>query len=647
MSLKKLVKILFAAVLSAAMFSCERPGPDNPVPQPPDPPRLERTGESGITYQLLVYSFADSDGDGIGDFKGIESRLDYLKELGVQALWLSPIHPSPSYHCYDVEDYYGVNPKFGTEEDFKSLLQKAHGKGIKIYIDYVLNHSSSTNPWFVEGKSNPESKYRSYYHFSETQKSGYASTVSGTDPGRINVKFTLKCNSTGTPQTLKAEKVASIVNSGSPKSGKYLWYGDGEMLEFYSAGNDTYTLSLELETSWGVLVRTSTSEWGAKKFGATGASSNKLVWGVPLNLKSNSEYDILMPWMGNIWYQAVFDATMPDLNYGPASACEQSETFKDICAAADKWIQMGVDGFRLDAVKHIYDNENSDENPTFLAKFYEHCNATYKSAGGQGDIYMVGEMWSEPDLVAPYYKGLPAFFEFAFWDRLVEGINSFKGSDFASTISGYHGKYTAVRSNAIAATKLTNHDQDRAGSLLGRNQDKMKLAAAVLLTAGGEPYIYQGEELGYWGTRAGGDAYVRTPILWTSDISSAASGDLGGQVDKSMLSAGISVENQAKDDNSMLNVYRRLGVLRDSCPALAKGDFTPYIGISQPSIAAWYRSLGSQKVLVLHNFGVSQTSVNISGNDLSNLVFANGNVSVNGNSVTIPGLGSAVFIVQL
>jgi len=126
--------LLSLIVAAAFLVGCDK---NNTTPDPtpgPDTPSVERTGESGISYQMLVYSFADSDGDGCGDFKGIQSRLDYLKEMGVQAIWLSPIHPASSYHGYDVLDYSGVNPDYGTEADFKSLLDAAHAKGIKIYL---------------------------------------------------------------------------------------------------------------------------------------------------------------------------------------------------------------------------------------------------------------------------------------------------------------------------------------------------------------------------------------------------------------------------------------------------------------------------------------------------------------------------------
>lgn len=108
---------------------------------------------AGPAYQVLVYSFADSDGDGKGDLKGLTHRLDAIKSLGVTALWLSPIHPSPSYHGYDVTDYKSVHPDLGTLEDYDTLVSEAHARGIHIILDMVFNHSSAQHPWF---KSKPQ-----------------------------------------------------------------------------------------------------------------------------------------------------------------------------------------------------------------------------------------------------------------------------------------------------------------------------------------------------------------------------------------------------------------------------------------------------------------------------------------------------------
>jgi len=127
-------------------------------------------------------------------------------------------------------------------------------------------------------------------------------------------------------------------------------------------------------------------------------------------------------------------AAFADLNYGKAAEAEQSGAFKAVTEAADKWVRMGVDGFRLDAVKHIYHNAYNDENPTFLKKFYDRMNESYKAAGGEGDFYMVGEMLDEADKAAPYYRGLPALFEFTFWYKLKWALQNGIGCYFVKDI---------------------------------------------------------------------------------------------------------------------------------------------------------------------------------------------------------------------
>jgi len=664
-------RFLSSILAIAALFfvSCDpsrldpNGGGENGGGSSPEIEKVERNGKSGISYQLLVYSFADSNGDGCGDFKGIESKLDYLKEMGVQALWLSPIHKSSSYHGYDVLDYSSIDPDFGTEEDFKSLVSAAHAKGIKIYLDYVLNHTSKDHPWFLDAKTNADSKYRDYFIFSDNPQedikagkiamiateggSGYDSgqwfsAVNGTVEGQ-KIKFTLTLNSAGKPATLKAEKTETISNNGSA-SGIYLYYGEGQMAEFYRSGADC-TLSLDIDSSWGVLVRTSKTQWDSHKYGAP-SGKNQLEWGKALTLSNTDSQDILLPGMSYTMYHSHFwTSYFADINYGSAETCENSETFKALCESADKWIKLGVDGFRLDAVKHIYHNANSNENPTFLKKFYDHCNASYKQNGGKGEFYMVGEQFSAAGEVAPYYKGLPAFFEFSFWWTLRDAINSGDASNFVSTIQGYRNLYAKHRSDFIPATKLTNHDENRARNELKEDLAKAKLAGAVLLTASGEPYIYQGEELGYTGAKNNGDEFVRTPMMWKADGSGMASKRLAGKIDNSMLTKNISVESQTADDNSILNLYRKFGVLRDSYEALQSGsfDYCP-IASSQKSVAAWYRCSANQKILVVHNFGGGSTNITTSTDKLDKMIASNGTVKVSGNRLTLGAFSSAIFL---
>src|SRR5713226_8296436 len=129
-----------------------------------------------VFYEVFVRSFADSDGDGVGDLKGLTAHLGYLNDgdpntstdLGIDAVWLMPVFPSPSYHGYDVTDYRAINPRYGTLDDFDALLKAAHQRGIKVILDMVLNHSSSQHPWFVDSMQGKDAPKRYWYDWSDT-----------------------------------------------------------------------------------------------------------------------------------------------------------------------------------------------------------------------------------------------------------------------------------------------------------------------------------------------------------------------------------------------------------------------------------------------------------------------------------------------
>ena len=148
----------------------------------------EFDGKEKTCYEVFVYSFCDSDGDGIGDLKGLTDNISYINDgdpksgndLSCDMIWLMPISPSPTYHKYDVTDYKAIDPRYGTMEDFEKFLEKAHKNGISVITDLVLNHTSSEHPWFKEATEDPDSKYFDYYNFSEEKKAGYE-PLSGTD----------------------------------------------------------------------------------------------------------------------------------------------------------------------------------------------------------------------------------------------------------------------------------------------------------------------------------------------------------------------------------------------------------------------------------------------------------------------------------
>ena len=405
-----------------------------------------------------------------------------------------------------------------------------------------------------------------------------------------------------------------------------------------------------MDSPWGVLVRTSDTSWDdGTKWGAP-KGANVLTMGQPLTLSSSDAQDILFGTPTTMKFQGAFGSWMPDLNYGALADAASSGPFQALAETADKWMEMGIDGFRLDAVKHIYSSETGPQNPDFLKLWYDRCNATYRSSHSS-DLYMVGEVWMGADQVAPYYKGLPACFEFDFWERLKWVLNQRTGCYFAKDLMEYRKKYAAVRPGAIAATKLTNHDETRAASILNRDLAKLKQAAAFLLTAEGEPYIYQGEELGYWGKDdddGGKDQLVRTPIVWDKAVY-AATRDLGGHFDMTLVTDEISVDAQTKDPESLLRCYYDWTYARNTCPALAAGRMSAHAkynenNTSDKTVAAWYMTASSgSKALVLHNVGSAAVTLDLSGDKLDTKVVSLGSVSVSGTSVSLGGNASVVF----
>lgn len=620
------------------------PDPDpEPVPEPatewssvtaaPDEWDGEKRGN--ISYQLLVYSFADADGDKCGDLQGVIEKLDYIQSLGVKAIWLSPIHPAMSYHGYDVTDYTAVNPQYGTMDDFDRLIAEAHRRDIKIYLDYVMNHTGKDHPWFTDAKSSPESAYRDYYLFSQDpqadveagkiamiEEKGYNAdewipTTSTTSEVSGAYKFILDWSNASKPTITVTEANAADVDADNPDdttaNAKYLYYGKEVCKKFYDKGNHIYELTVDFKSDWGFLIRTSNTTWdNGTKYGAA-SKSDKLKLGTPFTLNKSTAADILFESMDLWYYHSHFSTDwFADLNYGPVEKAASSPAYQAIAGAAKGWIDRGVDGFRLDAVKHIYHSATSDENPRFLKLFYDEMNAYYKQKGNTGDIYIVGEVLSGSSEVAPYYAGLPALFEFDFWYRLEWAINNNTGCYFAKDILSYQEKYAGYRPDYIEATKLSNHDEDRTASKLGKSLAKEKLAAAVLLTGPGEPYIYYGEELGIYGMKDKGDEYVRSPMLWGDNYTTS-------YIDKDagVASSIKSVAEQKDDAASLLNMYLTFTKLRNTYPALAQGVMSRHSRYNESNttakgIAAWYMTKEKERMLVIHNFGSSTVQLTLS-----------------------------------
>ena len=627
----------------------------------PAPAAFDGTKRASTTYQLLVYSFADSDGDGVGDFKGIQNRLDYLDQMGVTALWLSPAHPTSSYHAYDVNDYYSLNPLYAVgshtsekaEADFEELIASAHAKGIKIYMDYVLNHTGKNNPWFKEALANPSSPYRDYYFITANPSADYktfpmlAGTTYNADEWKVAAS--------GSPK-LTVTKTEEAVKSGNSTWNLWLWPngGNGQAVKFVDEGNGKLYLIVEINGSYGMLVRKYNNWDAGSKYGAKSATT--LTEGQTLDLVADGS-DISFNGLGryrielsdysveSLYYMGCFSDWMPDLNYGALADVRNNAAFQDLAASADKWINMGVDGLRLDAVKHIcggISSYNNAANRQFLNAWYERCNQTYKAYGHEDNIFMVGEVWgSHSSEEKYYYEGLTSCFEFDYGSLLSGVLNSGNAGNYVSSVTSYVADHKAQRADAITSFFLANHDQDRWAEWVGRSAAKEKQAAAMLLSGPEKPFIYQGEELGYYGTKSGGDEYVRAPMVWDSSATQVAKKGVENKVDNTMLKGSISVETQLADAGSLLNVYMTWSRLRNTYPALAEGTMTA-APINSGSIAAWYMTSGSQKLLVIHNVASAQKAVNVS-DTMSKPIALLGTASLKGTTLTLGANSSVVF----
>jgi alpha-amylase len=439
-----------------------------------------------VCYEIFVRSFFDSDGDGIGDLNGITQKLDYIndgspktkRDLGARCIWLMPVAESPSYHGYDVADYYRVDAEYGTIDDFKRLIAEAHRRGIKVLVDMVLNHASSEHVAFKEALRDPTSRYREWFRWSPTKP---------------------------------AEK----------------------------------------------------GPWGQE------------VWHKsPLR----DEY-----------YYGIFWRGMPDLNYEHAAVREEAKK------VATFWLtEMGVDGFRLDAIPYLVEEggrvNGSPGTHAFLREYAVHVKRVAPSS------FTIGEVWDSVGAMLPYYPDqLDAHFAFELSEAIVKTVLTGSARDL------YTG-YLRLQRNVPAerwSPFLRNHDQVRTLTVLGGDVERNKLAVTMLLTLPGLPFVYYGEEIGMTGNKP--DERLRTPMQW----SGAPNGGFTTGKPWALLQRGwqsATVEAQEADSSSLLALHRRLIHLRDANEALGSGELIP-MTTTNDGIAAYLRRGPGASALVVHNLG--------------------------------------------
>lgn len=483
-----LKRIFLTLLLLSLLTSCALPAPLAGSNQSAD----SHWWRTAVFYEIFVRSFYDTDNDGIGDFSGITKKLDYLEALGITAIWLMPIHPSPSYHGYDVLDYYAVNPEYGTMDDFKTLLAEAHKRDIRIIIDLVLNHTSSQHPWFVEANSDPNSPYRDFYVWEDENK------------------------------------------------------GNG-----WHQGEQGYYFGLF---------------WGG----------------------------------------------MPDLNYNNPAVTE------DMLKVTDYWLnEIGVDGFRVDAVKHLIEENGKTENTPATYAWLEGFYEAYKKQNP--NAYTIGEVFNAGSSVVKAYTG----------DKMDHVFNFEMASGFVNSANGgaNSGVNSAIKFALMDmpdfnfATFLTNHDQNRVMSVLNGNVSKARMASFLMLTSPGTPYIYYGEEIGMQGQKP--DEDIRLPMQWSADEFAGFSTAIPWR-DVHIDYTQVNVAAQQGDPTSLLEHYRALIQLRKDHTALQTGDIAlPETGNS--GIFVSLRSDRSGTFLILANLTdkeISEYGIKLNGTDLEKSAFS-------------------------
>lgn len=477
-----------------------------------DTPYSERWYGRAVMYEVMVRSFADSNGDGIGDLKGLISRLDYLNtgdpssttDLKVDALWLMPIFKSPSYHGYDATDYMSIDPVYGTLEDFRTLVAEAHRRGIRILLDLVLNHTSNQHPWFQRAARSEDPQERDWY----------------------------------------------VWGSGNP--GWQRPWGGGPV-------------------------------WHSR---------------------------------GPRWYYGLFWEGMPDLNFTHPPVREAME------GIAEHWLREGADGYRLDAIRYLYENgdgkqADQPESHVWLTSLAARLRKI------RPDVALVGEVWINNQIVATYYgktlgKGgdsLDLCFNFDEAGGLVSSLNDGHPTELVMALKSTQEAFVEPR---FSAPFLTNHDMPRLASILEHHPGKLKLAPAVLLSLPGTPFLYQGEEIGLFNGSRRGDEGKRTPMQWDASPQAgftAASqpwNPLSGRQEQ------VSVGVQQGVDGSLLRWYQALIRQRKASPALTAGRiFAPSRGEgAQAPILSFQRAVPGELMLMAFNFG-SQASPEAAGITLS------------------------------
>jgi maltose alpha-D-glucosyltransferase / alpha-amylase len=489
-----------------------------------------------VFYEIHVRGFFDGNGDGMGDLRGLAEKLDYLEWLGIDCIWLLPMYASPLRDGgYDIADFYEIHPDYGTVEDFRSFVEAAHQRQIRVIADLVMNHTSSDHPWFQEARSSPDAPKRDWYVWSDTDERYTDARVIFVDTEPSNWTW-------------------------DPVAGQYYWH------RFFSH--------------------------------------------------------------------------QPDLNY------ENREVQDEMVRVLRFWLDLGIDGFRLDAVPYLFEREGTNcenlaETHEYLRRVRAEVDASYP------DRVLLAEANQWPEDVVEYFGGgdeCHMAFQFPIMPRMFMSLRREDATPMYEILE----RTPSIPDNCQWGLFLRNHDEltlemvtdderdymyaeyakdprmklnlgirRRLAPLLDNGRDEVELMHAILFSLPGSPVLYYGDEIGmgdnvFLGDRDG----VRTPMHWTGDRNGGFSSADFAQLylpplmDPVYGYSAVNVEAQLRTPTSRLRWLHRFVELRKEHPVFGLGTYEP-LEPSNPRIFAHVRRWEEEIVLCVHNLARSAQAVEL------------------------------------
>ena len=493
--------------------------------------------KSAVFYQVNVRAFYDSSGNGIGDLNGLTEKVPYLANLGIDCIWIMPIYSSPlNDDGYDIADFFDVHPDLGTLDDFKRMVEVAHQKGIRIIADLVINHTSDQHPWFQQARQDPQSEYRDYYVWSESDR-------------------------------------------------KY---------------QDTRIIFRDVETS----------NW---------------TWD-----EQSGEF---------FWHR--FYSSQPDLNFDNPAVREEMKN------VAKFWLDLGIDGFRVDAVPYLFEREgtnceNLPETHDYLKELRQYIDQHYP----QAVLLCEANQW--PADLRPYFGDGDEFhmgFHFPLMPRVYMALESGEVTKIVEILD----QTPEIPENCGWCTFLRNHDEltlemvteeerqwmweryapkqrmrlnlgirRRLAPLLGNDTQKIRLANSLLFTLPGSPFIYYGDEIGMgdniWLNDRDG---VRTPMQWSSERNGSFSTAPKHKLFQPIIDsvefplAKCNVAVQIEDQESLFTSIKQMIEVRGERSALSIGRFRWAESGENPNLAAYFREDAESCILVVNNLSAQSVEAKI------------------------------------